>query len=89
MILIFETLFVLVYITPTLDFGLVIVKYRVKALQICVFIASSYLQLLMLSGIGPRGELERLGIKCKANLPVGKNLQVKFVLRQSFYASNI
>ncbi|NJC28025.1 GMC family oxidoreductase [Neolewinella antarctica] len=33
-------------------------------------------QLLMLSGVGERGELERLGIECKVDLPgVGKNLQ--------------
>ncbi|XP_044594445.1 glucose dehydrogenase [FAD, quinone]-like [Cotesia glomerata] len=32
-------------------------------------------QLLMLSGIGPKDDLEALGIDCKADLPVGKNLQ--------------
>jgi len=33
-------------------------------------------QLLLLSGIGPRGELEKVGIECKNNLPgVGKHLQ--------------
>ncbi|XP_034936849.1 glucose dehydrogenase [FAD, quinone]-like [Chelonus insularis] len=31
--------------------------------------------LLMLSGIGPKEELKEHGIKCKVDLPVGKNLQ--------------
>jgi len=36
-------------------------------------------QLLMLSGIGPRQELERLGIKTRVNLPgVGTNLQDRY-----------
>jgi len=36
-------------------------------------------QLLMLSGIGPRPELERLGIKTRVNLPgVGTNLQDRY-----------
>ena len=36
-------------------------------------------QLLMLSGIGPRGELERHGIAAKVDLPgVGKNLQDRY-----------
>ena len=32
-------------------------------------------QLLLLSGIGPRGHLNETGIKCRVNLPVGQNLQ--------------
>ena len=32
-------------------------------------------QLLMLSGVGPKEDLEALGIEVKANLPVGQNLQ--------------
>ena len=36
-------------------------------------------QLLMLSGIGPRAELERHGIEVKVDLPgVGKNLQDRY-----------
>ncbi len=36
-------------------------------------------QLLMLSGIGPREELEKLGIKVRVNLPgVGRNLQDRY-----------
>ena len=36
-------------------------------------------QLLMLSGIGPRAELERLGIEVRVDLPgVGKNLQDRY-----------
>jgi choline dehydrogenase len=36
-------------------------------------------QLLKLSGIGPRAELERFGIRCRVNLPgVGENLQDRY-----------
>jgi choline dehydrogenase-like flavoprotein len=35
-------------------------------------------QLLMLSGIGPREELERHGIKVRVDLPVGRNLQDRY-----------
>ena len=31
--------------------------------------------LLMLSGIGPKSHLNATGIRCRVNLPVGKNLQ--------------
>ena len=34
-------------------------------------------KLLLLSGVGPREELDRLGIKVVADLPVGQNLQVR------------
>ena len=33
-------------------------------------------KLLLLSGVGPREELDRHGIKMVADLPVGQNLQV-------------
>ncbi|HSS47513.1 MAG TPA: GMC family oxidoreductase [Thermoanaerobaculia bacterium] len=35
-------------------------------------------QLLMLSGIGPREELERHGIEVRVDLPVGRNLQDRY-----------
>jgi len=35
-------------------------------------------QLLMLSGIGPRDQLERHGIKVRVDLPVGRNLQDRY-----------
>ena len=36
-------------------------------------------QLLKLSGIGPREELERFGIRCRVDLPgVGENLQDRY-----------
>ena len=34
-------------------------------------------KLLLLSGVGPKEELDRLGIKVVADLPVGQNLQVR------------
>ncbi|KAK0095912.1 hypothetical protein PV326_007070 [Microctonus aethiopoides] len=36
-------------------------------------------QLLMLSGIGPKEHLQEMGIDCKVDLPVGKNLQDHFM----------
>ena len=32
-------------------------------------------QILMLSGIGPKRQMQSLGIELKMNLPVGRNLQ--------------
>lgn len=32
-------------------------------------------QILMLSGVGPKEDLEKLDIHCRADLPVGKNMQ--------------
>lgn len=39
-------------------------------------------QLLMLSGIGPKAGLERLGIEVVVELPVGENLHDHFALNQ-------
>lgn len=45
-------------------------------------------QLLMLSGIGPKDHLEKLGIKCLANLPVGHNLMDHVALGGLTFLSN-
>ncbi len=43
--------------------------------------------LLMLSGIGPHGELARLGIRVLEDLPVGKNLQNHCIALLNFYTT--
>jgi len=41
---------------------------------------------LLLSGIGPRGDIEKLGINCNLHLPgVGKNLQDHLQLKVTHY----
>ncbi|CAH0561151.1 unnamed protein product [Brassicogethes aeneus] len=46
-------------------------------------------QILMLSGIGPRGELQKHGIKVVKNLPVGRNLQDHAGLVGVYIGTNI
>eukprot|EP01083_Nonionella_stella_P075578 205504_1 len=43
-------------------------------------------QVLMLSGIGPKGHLESVGIACKSDLPVGQNLQDHVITTVSYDA---
>ncbi|GFR05811.1 glucose dehydrogenase, partial [Trichonephila clavata] len=45
-------------------------------------------QLLMLSGIGPRQELEKHHIRVKADLPVGKNMQDHWAAMLAFELSD-
>lgn len=51
--------------------------YRIKATKNVIVSAGAINspQILMLSGIGPAEQLERLGIELVADLPVGQNLQ--------------
>ena len=52
-------------------------RYRVRARKE-VIVSSGVVgspKLLMLSGIGPRHDLEQLGIPVVADLPVGQNMQ--------------
>eukprot|EP00002_Diphylleia_rotans_P011361 TRINITY_DN2247_c0_g1_i4.p1 TRINITY_DN2247_c0_g1~~TRINITY_DN2247_c0_g1_i4.p1 ORF type:complete len:580 (-),score=112.34 TRINITY_DN2247_c0_g1_i4:492-2231(-) len=58
---------------PGLKYGpLSVVRARREVIISCGALGSP--QLLMLSGIGPKKELERVGIRCIADLPTGQNL---------------
>ncbi|CAG2178709.1 unnamed protein product, partial [Oppiella nova] len=68
-------------------------KYTVKTRREVIVSAGSIgsPQLLMLSGVGPRQELEKWGIPVVADLPVGENLQnhpaldLNFAIKEQFH----
>jgi choline dehydrogenase len=68
-------------VDPDADPGPAVPPVRVRARREVILAGGAFNtpQLLKLSGIGPREELERFGIRCRLDLPgVGENLQDRY-----------